>query len=373
MFQLVFICSARSHHSIDWFNSAKNICELPPYILTDSKCSEGFENRFTNVKNVYDLFIIDRFLFKKYSFIGSIWRNIFKFISLPLQIYLLKKFSKRHPNSIYFAHGMYYMWICHFARVKYVGNPIGSEILVRTYKLFYKFLSILSLKSSLFIICDSKKMAKRIYKISKKESLIVQNGIEIELISKISKLKKLKKIRQKKIVSFRGITSLYRTKEIFLARQTIHSEFPIPIKLIYPFSDESYKKEISPYIKSIDDDLGTLSKVKLIEEFHKYILYISIPKSDSSPKSVYECILSGGIVAATREDYFDDLPKSLQNRIIIVDLNDRYWLKKSINKAIKLSSQEFDITKTNLDLFDQTQSFKLIYEKIHKVLQDKVK
>lgn len=371
MFQLVFICSAKSHHSIDWFNSAKNICELPPYILTDSKCSEGFEYRFTNVENVYDLFIIDRFLFNKISPIGNIWRNIIKLICLPLQIYLLKHFSKKNPNSIYFAHGMYYIWICYFAGVKYIGNPIGSEILIRTYKsFFYKFLSILSIKSSLFILCDSKKMANRIYKISKKESFIVQNGVEIDLIRKISKQKK---IRQKKLVSFRGLTSLYRTKEIFLARERIESEFLIPIRLIYPFSNTSYKKQIYPYMKRVDVDLGKLSKVKLIKEFHKYLLYISIPKSDSSPRSVYECILSGGIVATTKEDYYDDLPKTLQKRIIIIDLNDKDWLKKAINTARKLNSKEFDITKINLNQFDQVHSFKLIYEKIDKVLKDKVK
>ena len=374
MFRLVFVCTAKSHHSMDWFDSAKKICELPPYILTDSKCSEGFENRISNIKNVFDLFIIDIFLFRKISPIGNIWRNIVKFIFMPLQIYLLKNFAKKNPNAIYFAHGMYYMWICYFARVKYVGNPIGSEILIRTYKsFFYKFLSTLSIQSSLFTICDSKKMAKRIYKISKKKSFIVQNGVEIDLIKKVSKLKKLKQNRQKKLVSFRGLTSLYRTKEIFLARQRIKTDLSIPIQLIYPFSNESYKKEISPYMTSIDLDLGKLSKIKLIEEFHKDLLYISIPKSDSSPRSVYECILSGGIVATTRDDYLDDLPKTLQNRIIIVNLNDKYWLKKAINKAIKLNSLEFDITKVDLNQFDQAHSFKLIYEKIYKVLENKVK
>ena len=80
MFQLVFVCNAKSHHTMDWFDSAKKICELPPYILTDSKCSEGFENRISNIKNIFDLFIIDIFLFRKISPIGNIWRNIVKFI-----------------------------------------------------------------------------------------------------------------------------------------------------------------------------------------------------------------------------------------------------------------------------------------------------
>ena len=215
-----------------------------------------------------------------------------------------------------------------------------------------------------------KENAKEFIKFQER-TFIVQNGVEIDLIQKVSKLKSTKKNRHKKIVSFRGLTSLYRTKEIFLARQRIKTDFSIPIKLIYPFSNESYKKEIAPYMTSIDLDLGKLSKVKLIEEFHEDLLYISIPKSDSSPRSVYECVLSGGIVATTRDDYFDDLPKTLQNRIIIVDLNDKYWLNKAINKAIKLNSLEFDITKVDLNQFDHTLLNS--YEKIYKVLENKVK
>ena len=48
----------------------------------------------------------------------------------------------------------------------------------------------------------------------------------------------------------------------------------IPIRLFYPFSNTSYKKQIYPYMKRFDVDLGKISKVKLIKEFHKYLLFI---------------------------------------------------------------------------------------------------
>ena len=180
MVKLVFVCSARDFHAIDWYNSAKKTCQISPLILTDSKCSEGFKNLVKNKSKVFDLFIIDRFLFKKMSYVGNIWRNIFKLILLPLQIYLLKEFSKKNPDCIYYAHSMYYIWMCHFAKVSFIATPQGSEILIRTYKsIFYRYLSSISIKSSLLITCDSQKMAKRIYQISNKRPLIVQNGVDI--------------------------------------------------------------------------------------------------------------------------------------------------------------------------------------------------
>ena len=80
-------------------------------------------------------------------------------------------------------------------------------------------------------------MAKRIYQISNKKPLIVQNGVEVGLIIKINNHNKDKLIRKNEVVSFRGFSSLYRTKDIFLARSNITKDTKIPIRLIYPFSE----------------------------------------------------------------------------------------------------------------------------------------
>ena len=370
MIQLVFVCSTRDFHAIDWYKSAKKICKLKPLILTDSKSSEGFKNLVNDKNNVFDLFIIDKFLFKKMSVLGNIWRNIIKLIFLPFQIYILKKFSKRNPGYIYYAHSMYYMWLCHFAKVKFIGTPQGSEILIRTYKsTIYKLFSAISIQSSIFTTCDSKKMARRIYEISKKHPYIIQNGVDTNYIEKINNQNRNKLMRKNEIVSFRGLSSLYRTKDIFKAREYFKETSEIPIRLIYPFYENSYRKKIFPLLKNFDNDIGKISKNKLLKEFTKYLLYISIPASDSSPRSVYECVLSGGIVAITREEYYEDLPKRMKDRIIVIDLKDKDWLLKSIEKAKSLNSKKFDITKINLNRFDQQYSFNIIYEKLILILK----
>ena len=62
----------------------------------------------------------------------------------------------------------------------------------------------------------------------------------------------------------------------------------------------------------------------------------------------------------------------MKERIILIDLKDKNWLKKSINKAIKLNSKQFDITKINLNQFDQLYSFKLIYNELKRVLKSNI-
>ena len=134
--------------------------------------------------------------------------------------------------------------------------------------------------------------------------------------------------------------------------------------MIYPFSEKDYKNEIISNLKPFDKDLEKLS-LQAIEQFNQYILYISIPSSDSSPRSVYECILSGGIVGITREDYYQDLPLELQGRIILINLKNKRWLEESINKANLLNKKPFNLKNLNLDKFDQLKSFKTIYKKIN--------
>ena len=367
MKRIVFVCSTKDFHAIDWYKSAKKICKLNPYILTDSKSSEGFKNLLNKKDIVFNLFLIDKLLFKRMSRIGNIWRNLIKLILLPLQVYLLKRFNKKYPNNLYYAHTMYFIWACHFAGLEFIGTPQGSEILVRTFKSIpYKYLSSIAIKSALFITCDSKKMAERIFQISKIKPLIIQNGIDIKLINKINKSNKKFFKRKKAIVSFRGLSPLYRTEEIFKSRELIKDDKKIPIHLIYPFSEKDYKNEIISNLKPFDKDLGKLSQARLLEQFNQYILYISIPSSDSSPRSVYECIFSGGIVGITEEDYYKDLPKELQERIILINLNNKRWLEEAINKANLLNKKPFNPKNVNLDQFDQLKSFKAIYKKLNK-------
>ena len=82
-----------------------------------------------------------------------------------------------------------------------------------------------------------------------------------------------------------------------------------------------------------DEDISRLNKIDMYKNFIEAKLVISIPYSDSSPRSVYEAIFCGAIVAITYNNYYQNLPDSLKARVIIVDINQKGWFYNAINRG----------------------------------------
>ena len=145
---IVFLCGARDFHAMDWYRSAEEI--LPKNrlsIVTDLIAGENFKKIITEKDNVQKLLILDEFLFKSQSKTGDLWRNIVKLLVIPIQVFLLKRHSKKSNNPIiYYAHSMYYIWLAYLANVNFIGTPQGSDILVKPFKSrLYRYLSKKSL------------------------------------------------------------------------------------------------------------------------------------------------------------------------------------------------------------------------------------
>ena len=166
--KLVFLCGARDFHAMDWYKSAKILLkDVDVIILTDLIEAEGYKKLITPEDKVVNLFILDKFLFRKQSKVAHIWRNILKIILFPYQVILIKKFSKKNPNAIYHAHSMYYLFLGWAAKIPYIGTPQGSDILIKPYKSFlYKYFAIKSLKLAKAVTVDSLKMQSKINELS---------------------------------------------------------------------------------------------------------------------------------------------------------------------------------------------------------------
>lgn len=353
---LIFLCGARDFHAMDWYRSAQEV--LPSNklsILTDLIESEGHKKIVNKNDRVERMLIIDHLLFKKQSSLADIWRNFIKLILLPVQVFFLKRHNIKNPNSIYYAHGMYYIWLGYFANVNFIGTPQGSEILIRPFKSkLYKFLAKKSMQAAIFISVDSEKMKSKCEEISGVTPFIIQNGIDLSLILEQNK-KTVKSLNRTKVVSIRGFTKLYRIKEIIAGRKKLH-----PITFIYPFYDDLYKNEAVSLMRNSDENIGRIDRVLMYKLLRKSIMVVSIPSSDSSPRSVYEAIFCGCAVCITHHPYYDILPQCMKDRIIIVDINDKSWFANAFLKAKKISKKEFFPDKESLDLFDQRKSFKRI-------------
>lgn len=358
--EIVFLCGARDFHAMDWYRSAEDI--LPKNklsILTDLIAGEGFKKIVTYKDPIEKMLILDKLLFSNQSNLGNKWRNIIKLLFIPIQVFFLKSHSKKNPNALYYAHSMYYLWLAYLAKVDYIGTPQGSDILIKPFRSkIYRYLSVKSLKAAKFITVDSVKMKEKCKELSKVVPYIVQNGIDIKSIQEFREkhLYKNKSVKKEKVLSMRGLTDLYRIKELMQARE----DLKVPITFIYPFQDDTYKIKLKQFFQKDDEDLGRVDRSKMYELFHHSWLTFSIPSSDSSPRSVYEAIFCGSPVCISYHSYYDLLPDCMKERIIVVDVDDDKWFKFATKEAKRISKKEFIADQNVLEQFDQRKSFQKI-------------
>lgn len=363
--QVVFLCGARDFHAMDWYKSSVGMGLTPkPLILTDLIKGEGFKTLISPADKVYSLIILDQILFRKQSKLGHLWRNIIKVLVFPLQILLVSRFSRKFKNHIFYAHSMYYIWLAWASRVKFIATPQGSDILLKPYKSsIFKFLSRLSMRSALFVTVDSTKMAKNVNYISGVIPVVLQNGIDTVAISSFldSTPRPVDKFAYK-IVSFRGLSSLYRIKAVLLARNSSNTHSHLGIDFIYPFYDKEYSDDCKIHSSEYDVFTGRVDRSEMYSIFLDSLLCISIPSSDSSPRSVYEAIFCGAIVAVSMEDYISDLPESMRNRLLVVDVGKPDWFGCAVDQASILKRDCFVPCREALQRFDQVESFRRLYQ-----------
>ena len=92
-------------------------------------------------------------------------------------------------------------------------------------------------------------------------------------------------------------------------------------------------------------------------------LAISIPTSDSSPRSVYEAIFLGCCVAVTYNSWINELPDCMKSRLIIINLKNKLWLKDAIKFADEMKKITYKPSELALEMFDQKKSMKIILDK----------
>lgn len=363
--ELVFLCGARDFHAMDWYSRAvERMGYSKVSIMTDLIESEGLPRLINKNDRINKMIIIDSFLFKTPSNIGNVWRNIIKLLVLPLQVIILTRFlNNSNSNVVFYAHSMYYILLAHLARVEFVGRPQGSDILLKPFKSrIYKKLSTMAMMSAKYIIIDSMSMSTVIAtKMSRKiNTIVIPNGIDIKSINLIQE-QGLSMKKSKNILSVRGLTSLYRIENIIESRNNSKiSDWSL--SFIYPFFDNKYKKSIESKFMNYDLDIGRLEKDNYYKLLVSSSIVISIPDSDSSPRSVFEAIFCGCVVIITHHSYYDTLPECMKERIIIINLDNNNWLENAIIEAESIINKKFVPTNKALYAFDERNTFDKMYD-----------
>ena len=355
MEDVIFVGGARDYHIMEWYRTIRSICDSKSIAFaTDLIEGEGFEKLINEDDRIIPLFIIDRLLFRHQSNYGNIWRNFVKLMMAPLQVVRLKAIAKRNPNAVFHANPMYYMFLCWVARLRYIGTPQGSEILVRPNRSrLYRYFAAKCLAAAQAITVDSVNMRDKIFQLCGKNAIIIQNGIDVTTISRIAE----HTYKREHVVSIRAFAPLYRIDSIFDGRE--HSRQRPRLHFIYPFEESVYKSGIARRLEQGDADLGRQSKANMYELLVSSKLAISIPASDSSPRSVYEAIFCGCCVAVTHNSWIDAIPDCMKARLYIVNLEDERWLEKAMDYADSIAAVPYTPSESALNLFDEKKTMQI--------------
>lgn len=359
---IIFLGNARDFHAIDWYRMIKKIC-LNRQVLfaTDLIESEGHTKLVDEDDHIHHLVNIDKLLLNRQTSFGNIWRNVIKLLFFPLQVLKIKILAKQYPDAIFHAHTMYYLFIGWLANINYIGSPQGDEILIRPFQSkLYHFFSIKALLAADHIIVDSMNLKNGIKQLCGKDADVIQYGIDVASIQQIVS----NKVERELIVSIRALYPLYRIEEILDGRN--QSKLKSPMVMFYPFWEQHYKEIILAKLKPTDTHLGRLpSKNDIYEVLSKSKMAISIPMSDSSPRSVYESIFCGCCVVVTYNPWIESVAPCMRERIFVVDLHDQDWFDKALDYSNEMVKKPYVPSKQALELFDQECSMRVVAKKYY--------
>ena len=362
------------------FLLAPNFCWHTEDLLKLKKYSKRLDYIFVSDTPIF----LSRRVYKKYfhllnvsyEFWQRLWRIIF---CIPWGLYLKIKLS---GQRLVHCHGLFSLVIAQIAGIsnkRIIFTPQGSDILVLPDKNFFvrKFLSY-KLEKISFITADSSLLLKKALllspKLKKHKLKIIQNGIPLADIERLICEKGNLKERSIDICWIRGLSEIYQFEYFLelLKRISKLSKSEINVHIISAFGKVNLPIELQrnkninikllPRLNSIDF-LNTLLNSKVV---------ISIPKSDSSPRSVYEAINLGCNIFATNLECFEWIPTRLKSEFTFSTENIEKDSTNILSLINKFKRRDFDISYKDifpnfyrdLDYKNIANTYSRLFEKI---------
>ena len=293
----------------------------------------------------------EKLIFRNYQQLafGRLVGQVMKASALLRVSLRLRYWSRKNSVAIFHAHGLAHGLVCALAGVSYVLSPQGSDVLVspRTSPL-HKFLATFAISRAVSIIANSPRMVSAVTGLGARDVFMSQQGVDARDLS-MTRRSTSKTLR---VSSIRAIQENYRVVEILKARNELMRD--IPISFAFPVSDDRYIARVRSLLSRRDVMLGRLGKTDFHALLTKTDVCISIPRSDSSPRSVYEALFSGCVVIASESSWIRSLPEDLRSRIVLVNPNRRTWLSDGISQARMLLENPFCPSAKTVEDFDSS-------------------
>lgn len=360
---VVFVGNARDYHTMDWCR-AIHPCLLPDswFFFTDCVESEGHIRIVNQKDQVRYLLLIDPFLLKEQSVKANIWRNFLKLLLSPFQAVLLRIRIGNPSGRVIHAHTFYYGMLCRMANIPYLFTPQGGELTERPKEsALYRRLMRWTLSGAKYTFVDSQRMKQTANELGCTDVAIYQYGIDTAACQSADT-----GLERWRLVSNRGIQDNYRIEHIQFARDSECDS--IPLTFFYPLWEQQYWQAFRQRLRPGDQDLGRIDKEQCYKLYAESRLVISIPESDSSPRSVYEAIFCGAPVVTTPSLWVDDLPASMRRRVLLVDPKSVGWLRQALIWADECIRNPFEPCTDAISRYDQYGVAREIFERFYRPL-----
>jgi len=251
--------------------------------------------------------------------------------------------------DIIHSHSLYYGYLGSFVKsdIPIVFTPMGSDVILHSQEnKFYQHMAKAAFNKASIITGDSLLLQRKGYLVgaSKKRNYIIQNGVDSNIFyPKSNQLKKKYTVPDDTTLIFspRAITPIYNIDVIIYSLGELKSTgYNFKCMFSFAFGDE-YSKQlcIQSQKSGLENNiiwLGSLTYQEMAEHYNAADIVLSVPSSDSSPKSVYEAMFCGKPVIVTDLEWTNEL-LSEHNCLLKVPVRDSKRLTESIVSIIKNS------------------------------------
>jgi len=233
-------------------------------------------------------------------------RHFNKLISLFFYASCIKKIIREYDIDIIHCVAIYYAFLATFVKTdkQIIYTQQGSELLIRAKKSkFYKYMANRVFRRVNIVTGDSKVIQKAGLDCGapKKNNYIIQNGVDLDLFTfnKNEQLNIQDSSRPVRLYSPRGIIPLYNIDTIIDALSLLKNNYNLNFicQFTFGFGDEyldGYKEKASRLsVNEFIEWVGYVDHTEMPKYYSKNDVVISIPSSDSSPRSVYESMACG--------------------------------------------------------------------------------
>jgi len=305
-----------------------------------------------------------------------------KLISARYYAYKANKIISRYSINIVHAHSLYYGYIASFIRgnIQIIFTPMGSDIIINAQSnIIYKYMARKSFLRANVVTGDSILLQKKGLNVGAniKNNFIIQNGVDTSIFfPKVNDLKTKYGVNSNETLIFspRGLTPIYNIDIIIKSiHNLIKKNYKIKIMISHPFGDE-YSRKIKEIITHycIEDNviwLGRLNYHQMAQHYNAADIVVSLPSSDSSPKSVYEAMFCRKPVVVTDLDWSYEL-LSKKETILRVPVRDVGRTSHAISKLIDDEEFRNKISDTGCNEAKKYFSYKDNMKKMESIMLD---